>query len=262
MNCAAVADAYESQLARYAKCLAAGQIHELLPDLATGCDGDDVQRYVDNAVGERCRMLHQDSLLVGLAYEDLADKIADYVHAAPRTAYLYGQRETPAFLDWLARTTTPTIQQADFLAYQRAEFACLELAHHQRAEYVRFCAARRDDAQATVACLSNTDGLILLNPVRVWSRLSGFAAGHDSAESVDALFLAQGEQIRHVCFDPLAAERLRRLEALSPCSVDDWAQACALSADAARIQLERWQSENILTNNATFLGNSCRGSSL
>lgn len=254
--------AYESQLARYAECLAAGQIHELLPDLAAGCDGDDVQRYVDNAVGERCRMLHQDSLLAALAYDDLAEKIAQYVHATPRTAYLHGQRETAAFLDWLARTTTPTVQQADFLAYQRAEFACLELAHQKRTEYVRFCAARRDDTQATDFCLSHAAGPILLNPVRVWSRLSGFAAGYDSAESVDALFLAQGEQIRHVCLDALAAERLRQLESLAPCSVDDWAQACGLSADAARTQLERWQRENILAMDVTFLGNSGRGSSL
>lgn len=138
----------------------------------------------------------------------------------------------------------------------------MELAHQKRAEYVRFCAARHDDTQATDTCLSNAAGRILLNPVRVWSRLSGFAAGHDTAESVDALFFAQGEQIRHVCFDALAAERLRRLEALAPCGVDDWAQACGLSADAARTQLEGWQRENILAMDLKFLGNSCRSSSL
>ena len=216
---------YETQLSRYAQALAAGQIEPVLPDLVGGSGPADVQRYVDNAVGERVRMLVEDAQLVGLVVDGLETKALDYIQQTPRDAYEYGRRETPRFLNWLRDTTPLSARQLDFVAYQLAEFACLELAYECRDEYLRFVAAREQQAAAQRCLHEIPNPLLHINPVRVWSQLAVASGADDSPIPRPTLFYAHGEQIQHATLDASRVACWRRLEEMAPCEPSAWARA-------------------------------------
>lgn len=252
MNAATTAyDAYDAQLSRYARALAAGRIGPVLPDLMDGSGPADVQRYVDNAEGERIRMLVEDAALVGLVLDDLEAQALDYVRHTPRGAYAFGRRETPQFLDWLRATSQLTFQQADFLAYQLAEFACLELAYQRRDEYLRFVAACEKQAAAQRGNALIRDPMLHVHPIRVWGRLSVATGNSESPCPRSTLFFARGEQIQHAAFDAYSADLLRQLETLAPCAPSEWARACGLSAIDAVTLIALWIGQGIVVVTST-----------
>lgn len=237
---------YDAQLSRYAVALAAGRIEPVLTDLVDDSGAADVQRYVDNAVGERVRMLVEDSQLVGLVFPGLEAKAVQYVQETPRGAYEFGRRETPQFLDWLRCSTRLSGQQSDFVAYQLAEFACLEIAHQRRDEYLRYVAALAEHETARRDRKAIQKPELLVNPVRVWGRPSASTQGETGGQPRPTLFYACREQIHHAAFDPPAASFLQRLATLAPCAPSVWAGQCGLSAVTAVQLAGAWIAQGIV----------------
>lgn len=222
--------AYRDQLDRYATDLAAGRVEQVLPDLVVGSGRGDVERYVENAVLERFRMLVEDTRLVALATPDIEPLVLEYLRLFPRQTFELGRREAPAFLFWLSRTRKLTTRQADFVAFQQAEYACLTLAGNRQAEYRQF---RRLLAASDPRSIGPSTQLTL-NPARVWSRLSGFALGERTAELRPVLFAPQGEQICHHALDDAQRLCLGRLEDAAPTTLADWTGLCGMAPSMAR----------------------------
>jgi len=241
----ALEQTYADELDSYVEGLAAGHVENVLPALAAGSSRDDVARYVENAVGERARMLDEDTRLVALAFEDFGSLVIDYLRAVPRPNYCYGQREATAFLAWLAARPLDT-RQADFIAFQRAEFACLELAHLRQTELRKFRAAVVEPEQALARLQREPRAELVLSPVRDWTELSGRSLGRDDCERTPVLFAPLGGVIRHYAFRARVRRCLQTLESQCVATLRGWQAACELSREEAIAIAHDWLKQEIV----------------
>ena len=129
---------YPQQLARVSAALAAAQTQAILGDITPICGPGDVQRFVDNAVGERFRLISEELAFVGLAFDDFDRLIDQYLRETPRQTYALDQSDQERFLTWLRRTRVLHAKQSDFVSHQEAEYACLAKARENRVGHVAF----------------------------------------------------------------------------------------------------------------------------
>lgn len=236
---------YADQLDHYTDELARGGVDRLLPALTMGSTGDDVARYVENAVGERIRMLRDDTRLVALAIDGIESLIYRYVELVPRPDVRWGHREASDFLSWLATNWLATgpldARAADFVAFQTAEFACLELAHRRQSALRAFHAALRDTVPHAPAAR------LTLNPARVWTQLSGRSLGRDDFELTPVLFAPRGEGVCQHAFRADHYECLMRLEIVADTTTfSQWQRDCALTTSAAIALVRDWHEKEIV----------------
>jgi hypothetical protein len=128
-------NAYEQLLADWSEELAAGRIGAVLDHLTDNSFKHDVERFLENSIGERRRMLLEEVDLVGLAFEDFGRLVDDYLAVTPRKTFELHEREPQRFLRWL-RTLSLTPKQLDFVTYQESEYACYELARTNRKAHI------------------------------------------------------------------------------------------------------------------------------
>lgn len=206
---------YEQRLADWSDELAAAQTRHVLGDLTADCSERDVERFLENAVGERRRMLSEEMDLVGLAFDDMARLIDEYVALTPRKTFELHEREPQRFLRWLRRFPL-TPQQADFVTYQESEYACYELARTNRRAHLAFQRLRNRCLSEDFEPLDPADCLLHLNPVCVWSQLEVAATVDGSAASGDVAFLAIDTRIEMLWLSNEQRELVNRLNADVP----------------------------------------------
>ena len=219
---------YEELLANWSTRLASGRGEGLLDDVAVG-HAADVQRFLINTIEERRRLLTEELSLVALALEGFSELVTCYLREVPRITFTPDYSDSQRFLRWLRRVWPLTAREADFVAYQEAEYACLALARRERAAHVNFQQLLREGASLPVSIAAGGDALAHLNPTRVWSRLAALSPTPEQ-DAVDAVFFAVGSQIRVAALAGPRATWLRTLSAVEPCSLRVW---------HARLQNER-----------------------
>lgn len=186
--------AYAQQLARWADSLAAGSSNALLADLAQSCGPADVARYLENAMGERRRLLLEELGFVALAFTDFEQRVDKYLSETPRRTYAVTERDQEQFLVWLRRDAL-NAQQRDFVACQAAEYECYRLAQKNRVAHLEFqrLVSQREQEKRTRDERKTT---IKVNPVHVWSRLEVAASDEHGAQSGDVVFFVIEHEVR------------------------------------------------------------------
>ena len=66
-----------------------------------GCTTADVARYLENAMGERRRLLLEELSFVALAFDDFEQRVDQYLTETPRRTYAVTERGQERFLTWL-----------------------------------------------------------------------------------------------------------------------------------------------------------------
>lgn len=214
---------YRERLTRWSASLAAGSPEALLEHLAEGSAADGIACYIENAVGERYRMLIEETRLLALAFEEFDSLVRRYLQEVPRATFDPDSRELARFLDWLEARIQLTPKQSDFLNYQRAECECLVLAARRRKEFVDFHRRRLSAEQSGPANVADRQ-TIQVNPIRVWSHLSGIALGEQTEERQDVLFFALPNEIRMWTTAAPQLRLVRALEGIAPCTFSAWQQ--------------------------------------
>ncbi|MBL9161912.1 MAG: hypothetical protein JNL18_04125 [Planctomycetaceae bacterium] len=186
--------AYERSLADWSEELGAGRIGQVLESLAAGSLRRDVERFLENSLGERRRMLVEEVDLAGLAFENFEQLVDDYLAMTPRRTYQLDEREPQRFLRWLRqRSLTP--QQADFVSYQESEYACYELARTNRQAHLTFQRLWTRSRVLANETIELSDYTPVVNPICVWSRLEVATLAVSAASRGDVAFFAVGSQI-------------------------------------------------------------------
>lgn len=187
-------NAYEQSLADWSEELGAGCIGQVLERLAAGSSRRDVERFLENSLGERRRMLIEEVDLAGLAFENFEQLVDDYLAMTPRRTFQLDEREPQRFLRWLRqRSLTP--QQADFITYQESEYACYELARTNRQAHLTFQRLWTRSRVLANETIEHSDYIPFVNPICVWSRLEVATLAGSAASREDVAFFAVGSQI-------------------------------------------------------------------
>ena len=206
---------YAQCLADWSDELAAARTHHVLGDLTVDCSARDVERFLENAVGERRRMLSEEMDLVGLAFDDMERLVDEYVALTPRKTFELHEREPQRFLRWLRRLPL-TPQQVDYVTYQESEYACYELARTNRTAHLAFQRMRNQCVTEDFEPLDHADRLLYLNPVCVWSQLEVAATVDGSAASGDVAFIAIDSRIEMLWLSGEQRDFVARLNAHVP----------------------------------------------
>jgi len=181
---------YEQQLCDWSNDLGAGRVETLLASLAAGSERADVERYVANAVGERIRMLIEETGLLAQAFPDLPALIERYVAAVPRITFSLCERELPRFLAFLRQSRALDAQQADFVAYQQAECACLAIATDRPREYRQFQVRWRRQTVGENLPRVGMRSRLAINPIVQFATLSAISVGAENDASQEVAFYA------------------------------------------------------------------------
>lgn len=219
---------YQGQVTAWCDDLAAGCAAAVLPALVGRSDRRDVERYIENAVGERYRMLHEETRMLALAFPALDEQMVAYCHDTPRATYTYGERELVCFLRWLRRQGPLTPQQADFVTYHEAECACLALAWKDQQAHREFQRRAADRASLCDGSIQSAAQRWQLNPIRVWACLSGAAVGLVGATMEHALFYAAGQEVRMLWLPVAEMQLVWQLELLASATLAEWSLACGV----------------------------------
>ena len=181
---------YPRQLAAWCAGLARGQTADLAATVVSA-SADEVACYLQVGWGERRALLTQELALVGLAFDDFAELIDRFLCTVPKAAQAPHGADQQRFLRWLKQRRDFTPQQRAFVAYQRAEYACLRRARRRRAQHLAFQRLRGRGA----AELSDGLSLWRVNPVRAWAKLAAADQAGDAVRESHVLFFAVGENI-------------------------------------------------------------------
>jgi hypothetical protein len=187
---------YPQQLARVSAALAAANSEAILGDVTPICDVGDVQRFVDNAVGERFRLIREELAFVALAFDNFDELIDEYLRETPRRTFALDDSDQERFLAWLRGTRELDAKQSDFIAHQEAEYACLAKAQKNRAGHVAFQRLLTLSKQTQREPQEPTNQEMQVNPIHVWSRMTIADTQPTTPGEDNVLFLAVGQEIR------------------------------------------------------------------
>jgi hypothetical protein len=215
-------ESYAEQLARVSTALAAAESSAVLGDITSACGLGDVQRFVDNAVGERFRLLTEELAFVALAFDDFEQLVDQYLRETPRQTYALDTSDQGRFLVWLQRARSLDGRQSDFITSQLAEYACLAKARENRPAHVAFQRLRTLSKQAQGQRRREPNQELQVNPIHVWSRLTIVGGDASGSGSKNTIFVAVGQQVRSLW---LAAEHIspvRDLTQNNPTTLAAW----------------------------------------
>lgn len=232
MNHSIAHNEYRDLIERLCGALAAGRGADIAEHVWERGAAEGIAEHLANAFGERIELLRRALRLVALAFDDFDSLIFEYMRQVPIATYHSGRSDAERFLDWLSRSRSLTPKQQDFAAYRRAELTVERLARRRRAahqQFQRLLAAMAGRATwqavpgaADVSLPRTAEAwTIHLNPVRVWTRLSIFAAETESG-GAPVLFYPVGAGIEAGRLDELQRRMLGDLEAVAPVEMRDW----------------------------------------
>jgi len=213
---------YPQQLARVSAALAAAQTQAILGDITPNCGPGDVQRFVDNAVGERFRLISEELAFVALAFDGFDQLIERYLRETPRQTYALDQSDQERFLGWLRRTRVLAAKQSDFVSHQEAEYACLTKARENRAGHVAFQRVWTLSKQTQREQQVPANQEMQVNPIHIWSRMTIADAQSNQPSEDNVLFLAVGQEVRSLWLDAERITAVRDLTQHNPTTLAAW----------------------------------------
>jgi hypothetical protein len=233
---AAEQDAYRTQLRRWARALARGEVvHD---GLAPGTSAEQVWLFVEGNLDKRHDMLAKLLTFLAGAFDGFDDLLDKYIATVPLAAQFTGSGDADGFLAWLERRGGLAPEQHDLVACQRARFAILETARRDRRVHVRF----QKRLARTERCMGRLESgapvRLHLNPIRVWTRFTTRTlVDEETTLPADLVFFAVRDGIRTAVVEPAGWALLGELAASGPCTPDQWR---ARSAPARRTDLAAW----------------------
>jgi len=210
---------YAQQLDRWAQSLAAGSSEALLADIAPSSSQNDIARYLENAMGERRRLLLEELSFVALAFDDFESLVDEYLGVTPRRTYGVSDRDQERFLEWL-RHRPLNAQQQDFVTCQQAAYACYAMAQKNRVAHLNFQRLLREREQGTET--KSERNTLLVNPVHVWSRLEVAMVNEGESQPGDVVFVAVADQIRSLWLTDVQSKATRSLTKGQPMQWNAW----------------------------------------
>lgn len=216
-------DEYREQIRRCARALSLARNEQIRSDIAEGFTLEQVKMFTDGNLDKRYEKLLDQTELLGEAFENLEDWVAEYVQTVPLAAYDTGTSDGDRFLQWLRDTKSPTPQQADYITCQHSRHAAEALARDNRMAHIRF----QDLSGMTNRLLEelgrNPDLQIHLNPVHVWATFRTKALLDEEIKPpANVVFFARGDQIHTAVLEPSGQALVYQLEAIGPCTLDEW----------------------------------------
>lgn len=213
---------YPQQLTRVSAALAAANSEAILGDITPICGLGDVQRFVDNAVGERFRLISEELAFVALAFDGFDGLIDAYLRETPRQTYALDASDQERFLGWLRSTREFDAKQSDFIAHQEAEYACLAKAQKTRAGHVAFQRLWTLSKQTQREQQEQTNQEVQVNPIHVWSRMTIADTQPIMPGEDNVLFLAVGQEIRSLWLEAEQIKAVRDLTLHNPTTLAAW----------------------------------------
>jgi hypothetical protein len=204
-------------------------------DLAQACTAQQVKMFVDGNLEKRLEKLQKQLEFVAEAFDDFDELIVSYVSDMPSASYDSVTSDGDRMLDWLSETKSPTPEQQDYIACQRARHAIEDLARRNRLKHVRFQELRSMNEQSLAELETNHQLRAYLNPIRTWARFVTTALlDDDSQPPANVLVFANGNEISTAVLELEGQALINELADYSPCTLGEWA---ALSQLADRDEL-------------------------
>jgi hypothetical protein len=210
---------YQQQLVHWSTSLACGDPTAVLDQLTEDCSRRDVDRFLENSMGERYRLLTEELNLVALAFDDFELRVDEYLHAVPRQTFLLNEREPQRFLRWL-KAQPLTDQQLDYITCQEAEYACYELARRHRVAHLEFQEVWHRRREGFDNLGSTAGSRVIINPVYFWAHLT-------IAAPEVVVFLAVGAEVRSLRLTDQQCFATRKLMQHSPLCMVQWQSSCS-----------------------------------
>jgi hypothetical protein len=222
MSARLASEDYPQQLTRVSAALAAAKSEAILADIMPICGLGDVQRFIDNAVGERFRLISEELAFVALAFEGFDRLIDQYLRENPRQTYALDHSDQERFLGWLRSTYVLDAKQSDFIAHQEAEYACLAKAQKNREGHVAFQRLWTLSKQTQREQQEQTNQEMQVNPIHVWSRMTIANVQSIQSSEANVLFLAVGQEVRSLWLDREQIAAVRDLTQHNSITLADW----------------------------------------
>ncbi|MBX9792498.1 MAG: hypothetical protein K2Y37_26655 [Pirellulales bacterium] len=214
-------ESYAEQLARVSTALAAADSSAVLANITNDSRLGDVQRFVDNAVGERFRLITEELEFVALAFDDFDEFVKRYLRETPRQTYSLDTSDQERFVAWLRNNGALDTKQRDFVAHQQSEYGCLAKARENRSAHVAFQQLLALSKLAMEQGRSEPNQTLQVNPIHVWSRLT-IAGGDDSLDGENTVFVAVGQQVRSLWLTADQIDAVRDLMQNKRVVLSDW----------------------------------------
>ncbi len=226
---------YRNQIRKIAQALALAKNECVRSDIARGFSAEQVKMFTDGNLDKRYQKVLDQVELLRDVFDELEELVVEYVKTLPLAAYDTGCSDGERCLRWIEDEHRPTPEQRDYIVCQRSRHAIESIARSKRLAHVQFqdlsgMADRLSDELPT-----NPELKIHLNPIRFWSKLETRALLDDEAATpANVLFYAAGSDTRTAVLEPAGQTRIRELEAIGPCTLDEWLMTMS---DAARDEL-------------------------
>lgn len=224
-------ESYRDQLRRLTQGLARADTSAVRADLSPDSTLNAVKMFVDGNLDKRFEKLQDALELVGGAFRDFDELIADYVRAIPLSAYDTGASDCERMLRWLRETRRLTPRQRDHIACEEARHQVEALARSERLAYVRFQERRSVTPQLAEQLLEEDGPCIYLNPIRVWTVLETNAlVGDDAQPPCHVVFFPVDGEIHSALLEAEGRQWIEELTERAPITLAAWGVTSAYAS--------------------------------
>ena len=189
-------------------------------------------------------LLTQELALVALAFDDFSSLVDCYLCTVAKVAQVAQSSDQQRFLLWLKHTRELTCQQRDFIAYQQAEYSCINRARARRAAHLAFQQLRcrpTPEAGAAEAALWH------VNPVRAWSRLAMPEPDGRELFPCDVVFFPVGERVENTRVSRRQRRWLGKLPSTWAGTFEAWmAKTACRRPEQLQASLESWEAVGLV----------------
>lgn len=218
-------DDYRRQLARWAHAMAVGR-NEDVDHLAATMTPAHVKLFTDGNLDKRFEKLRAQADMLDEVFDDLEERIEDYIHAIPLQAYDARSMDCDRLLAWIEHRGGLDGEQRDYLQCLRAQHTVEAFARANRAGYLRFQELRSLVDPLLGELTTNPALKVHLNPTRVWTRFETRALLDDLADlPADVLMFADRGDIRTAVLEDAGRDLVRVLEQIGPSTLKEWTTA-------------------------------------
>ena len=196
---------------------------DVADDLVAGSNLSRVKMFVDGNLEKRFDKLQVQLESVADVFEDFESLIIEYVRDNKSAAFDNVTSDAERMLVWLAQTQSPSAEQLDMIACQRARHEVENVGRKNRLKHIRFQELIGLTEQFLPELETNAQLRIHLNPIRSWSRFHTTALLDDeSTTPADVLFFAVGAEIHTAVLELEGQALINELADFQPCTLDEW----------------------------------------
>ncbi len=213
---------YRSQIVRCAQSLAVANNDLVVSDVAPGTPLERITLFTEGNFEKRFLKLKDQMDLLEDAFDNLDERINDYISAVPLAAYDTGSSDLELFLDRLCDMHHLSALQFDCVTCQKSRIAVEQRAANNRIGHVWFQELFSRAADFAKELETNPTLWVTLNPITI--RATFFTQAlldEDDSIPADVMFFPVGNDIRTAILEPEAEQVIRKLESHGPARLEE-----------------------------------------